>query len=83
MVETQEQKTEVVRLTDKYHSYRVAHGPQYSAGELVQVSTKEADRLVTEGAAVRISEASPKDSDKEKAPTHPTKDKMVHSTATK
>lgn len=75
--------TEVVRFTGKFHSYRVAHGPQFNAGEMARVSATEAKLLVAEGAAVRISEADEDADAKEKALSHPTRDKMVKQTATK
>lgn len=88
MVEAEEQKdekkpTEVVQFTDKFHSYRVAHGPQYNAGERAQVSSEEAERLVAGGAAVRISVAGQEASKDGKAPVHPNKDKMVTQAQTK
>lgn len=77
MVEQEEKKTEIVQLTDKYHSYRIGHGAQYNAGERVQVSAKEAETLVAGGAAVRISDAGVDAEEAAKALAHPTKDKMV------
>lgn len=77
MVEEREIKTEVVQLTDRYHSYRIGHGPQYNAGERVRVSAEEAATLVAGGAAVRISDADCAVEEAEKALAHPIKDKMV------
>lgn len=73
----------IIRFTDKYHSYRIAHGPQFNAGEQARVSSTEADRLVAEGAAVRISVASQEANNDEKAFAHPNKDKMVTQAKTK
>lgn len=74
---------EIVELTRKFHSYRIAAGPQFNAGERVRVPKDEADRLVAEGAAVRYSVANSESSTDEKAPAHPTKDKMVKTAQTK
>lgn len=81
MVEQEEKKeekaTEIVQLTDLYHSYRIGHGPQFNAGERVRVSALEAETLVAGGAAVRISDAKIAEEEAAKALAHPTKDKMV------
>jgi hypothetical protein len=74
---------ETVRLTDKFHSYRVGGGPQYNAGELVRVPTAEADVLVAAGAAVRHVVTTQEDSAHGKAPARPIKDKMVTHAVTK
>lgn len=74
---------EVVQITGKRGSYRVPHGPQYNAGESVRVSSAEAELLVAEGAAVRLSEVSDDAEAQEKALAHPIKDKMVKQTVTK
>jgi hypothetical protein len=83
MVDTDKVTTEVVQFTDKFHSYRISHGPQYNAGERAQVSSREAERLVAEGAAVRISVADTEATGGEKALAHPIKDKMVKQEQTK
>lgn len=77
MVEQEEKKSEVVQLTDKFHSYRIGHGPQFNAGERARVSALEAETLVAGGAAVRISETQIAEEEATKALAHPTKDKMV------
>jgi hypothetical protein len=77
MVEQEEKKTEIVQLTDKYHSYRIGHGPQFNAGERVRVAVSEAETLVAGGAAVRISDAKIAEEEAAKALAHPIKDKMV------
>lgn len=83
MIDAAEKKTETVRFTDKFHSYRVSYGPQFNAGEQASVSSEEADLLVAEGAAVRISVASTEATDKEKALAHPNQNKMVTQTKNK
>lgn len=63
-----------IQLTDKYDNYRVGLA-QYNAGESVSVTEREAERLVREGAAVRLSSIDA-DAHSDKAPTHPSKNKM-------
>lgn len=74
---------EVVKLTNLYHSYRIGHGPQFNAGELVRVAASEAETLVAAGAAVRMTEADILAASDAKALAHPSKDKMQKQVSTK
>jgi len=71
-----------VTLTDRYDNYLFGT-TQFNAGESLSVPSREADRLVREGAAVRLPVPDDQSLPQGKSVVHPPKDKMVNHAATK
>jgi hypothetical protein len=71
-----------VTLTDKYGTYPIGLS-RFTAGESVSVPVAEAERLISEGAAVRHDLPGTRSSTDGKSLAHPPKDKMIDHAATK
>jgi hypothetical protein len=65
-----------ITLTDKYGTYPIGMS-RFSAGESLSVPLPEAERLISEGAAVRHDLPGEQPTDG-KSVAHPPKDKMVN-----